>query len=90
MTLHALRRTFGSLLIAIGKDPAYVMAQIGHTNPAMTLGLYAQVMNGSQVDRDRLRALVYGGYLAVDGSGANLDASRTLDGPGGVTSGSAL
>jgi integrase len=72
LTLHALRRTFGSLLIAIGKDPAYVMAQMGHTSPTMTLGLYAQVMNVAEADRDRLRHLVNGGYLAVDGSGGDL------------------
>ncbi len=52
------------------KDPAYVMAQMGHTSPTMTLGLYAQVMNVAEADRDRLRQLVNGGYLAVDGSGA--------------------
>jgi integrase len=75
LTLHALRRTFGSLLIAIGKDPAYVMAQMGHTSPTMTLGLYAQVMNVAEADRDRLRALVDGGDLAVAGSGEALSAT---------------
>jgi integrase len=75
LTLHALRRTFGSLLIAIGKDPAYVMAQMGHTSPTMTLGLYAQVMNVAEADRGRLRALVDGGYLAVAGSGVDLTAT---------------
>jgi integrase len=75
LTLHALRRTFGSLLIALGKDPAYVMAQMGHTSPTMTLGLYAQVMNVSEADRQRLRASVDGGYLAVAGSGSDVTAT---------------
>jgi integrase len=65
LTLHALRRTFASLLIALDKNHAYVMQQMGHTSPAMTLGLYAKVM---EPDRERLRALVEGSYLAVSGS----------------------
>ena len=65
LTLHALRRTFGSLLIAIGRDPAYVMAQMGHTDPTVTLGLYAKVMSVGDDDRERLRALVGGSELTV-------------------------
>ena len=41
---HALRRTFASWLVAEGEDPAYVMAQLGHTDPSMTLGLYARAL----------------------------------------------
>lgn len=41
---HALRRTFASWLIAEGEDVAYVMAQLGHTDPSMTLGIYAKVL----------------------------------------------
>ena len=61
LTLHALRRTFASLLIALGKDPAYVMGQMGHTDPTVTLGLYAKVISVGDEDRDRLRTLVEGG-----------------------------
>jgi hypothetical protein len=31
-------------LFVAGADVPYVMAQIGHTDPKMTLGIYAQVM----------------------------------------------
>jgi integrase len=72
LTLHALRRTFGSLLIAIGRDPAYVMGQMGHTDPTVTLGLYAKVMSVGEGDRERLRALVGGDYLALAGTGGDL------------------
>ena len=41
---HALRRTFASRLIADGEDPAYVMQQLGHSDPKMTLGLYARAL----------------------------------------------
>ncbi|HTA33044.1 MAG TPA: site-specific integrase [Solirubrobacteraceae bacterium] len=75
LTLHALRRTFASLLIAVGKDHAYVMRQMGHTSPTMTLGLYAQVMDTAEANRKALRALVDGGYLAVAGSGSDLSVT---------------
>jgi integrase len=77
LTLHALRRTFASLLIAVGKDHAYVMRQMGHTSPTMTLGLYAQVMDVADANRKALRALVDGGYLAVAGSGDDLTATNS-------------
>ncbi len=75
LTLHALRRTFASLLIALGKDPAYVMGQMGHSDPTVTLGLYAKVMSVGEADRGRLRALVGGGYLALAGTDGDSSAS---------------
>jgi integrase len=60
LTLHGLRRTFCSVLVALGKDPAYVMSQMGHTDPTVTLGIYAQVMRSSDKNRERLAALVGG------------------------------
>jgi len=58
LTLHALRRTCASMLVALGKDPRYVMAQLGHTDPTVTLGIYAQAMTASDRDRERLKELV--------------------------------
>jgi integrase len=57
---HKLRHSFTSLLVALGKDPAYVMAQLGHTDPAFTLRVYTHVMRRDPVERERLRALVEG------------------------------
>jgi integrase len=45
---HALRRTFTSWLIAEGEDVAYVMGQLGHTDPKMTLGLYAKALRSKR------------------------------------------
>jgi integrase len=70
LTLHALRRTCASVLVALGKDPRYVMAQLGHTDPTVTLGIYAQAMTSSDADRERLRLLVEGGDLAGDQRGS--------------------
>ncbi len=66
LTPHGLRRTFGTTLVALGHDAAYVMAQMGHTSPQMTLGLYAKAIRPE--DRERLRALWNGEELALIGT----------------------
>ncbi len=45
---HALRRSFASLLVGFGEDIAYTMAQIGHVDPKMTLGVYAQALQSKR------------------------------------------
>jgi integrase len=69
LTPHSLRRTFISLVLAAGEDPPYVMRQVGHSDPKVTLGIYAQVMLRKDGERERLRALVRG-----KGSSAGLEA----------------
>ena len=44
---------FASWLVAEGADPAYVMAQLGHTDPQMTLGLYAKALKSKRGRRAR-------------------------------------
>ncbi len=58
LTPHSLRRTFASLLFAIGEPPTYVMSQMGHTTPALTLALYAREMNRRDGEHGRLKALI--------------------------------
>jgi integrase len=41
---HSLRRTCISLPLFAGHPVPYVMSQVGHTDPKVTLGLYAQVL----------------------------------------------
>jgi integrase len=64
---HKLRHTFASILVAIGRDPTYVMQQLGHTDPAFTLRVYAHMMRRSEEERERLKALVEGHVWAVNG-----------------------
>ena len=52
ITPHKLRHTFASILVAIGKDPTYVMQQLGHTDPAFTLRVYSHMMRRSEDERD--------------------------------------
>lgn len=60
LTPHSLRRTFASLLFALGEPPTYVMGQMGHTTPGFTLALYVREMNRRDGERQRLKALVAG------------------------------
>jgi integrase len=60
ITPHKLRHTFASILIALGRDPTYVMNQLGHSDPAFTLRVYAHMMRRSPEERERLKALVEG------------------------------
>jgi integrase len=60
ITPHKLRHTFASILVAIDKDPAYVMHQLGHTDPAFTLRVYTHIMRHTTQEREALTALVEG------------------------------
>lgn len=44
VTPHTLRRTFASLCFFAGRDLRWVMGQLGHDDPRMTLAVYAQCM----------------------------------------------
>ena len=60
LTPHKLRHTFASMLVAVGSDPVHVMSQLGHTDPAFSLRVYAHAMRHDGDERERLRALVEG------------------------------
>jgi integrase len=86
LTPHALRRTFASVLFALGRELPYVMAQLGHSDPKMTLSVYARVMMGGDEERDQLRALVGGSSNGLTAKslraedGADGDRVRAADG----------
>jgi integrase len=61
LTPHSQRRTFASLLYAIGEPPTVVMAEMGHTTPGLALRIYARVMRHGENERAKLAALVEGG-----------------------------
>jgi len=60
LTPHSLRRTFASILVAVGNDPTYVMGQLGHTDPGLTLRIYSRQMRRHDGERERLQSLVKG------------------------------
>ena len=52
VTPHTLRRTFASMALMAGRDPRWVMGQLGHSDARLTLSVYAQVMQRQRVDGD--------------------------------------
>ncbi|HEY4451806.1 MAG TPA: site-specific integrase [Solirubrobacteraceae bacterium] len=60
VTPHKLRHTFASILVALGWDPASVMAALGHADPRLTLRVYTHLMRRSNAERRTLAALVAG------------------------------
>jgi integrase len=71
LTPHSLRRTFASVLYALGESPPVVMAEMGHTSPALALRIYAQAMRRGEEETARLRALVEGADWANTGERAD-------------------
>ncbi len=58
ITPHSLRRTYISLMLEAGENPRVVMAQVGHTDPTLTLRIYAQVMKRREHSaRERIDAI---------------------------------
>jgi integrase/recombinase XerC len=64
LTPHGLRRSFASLLYGIGEPPPVVMQEMGHTDPALALSIYAHAMRRDEGENERLRALIEGADLA--------------------------
>ena len=58
VTPHTLRRTYASLCFFAGRDPRYVMSQIGHADARLTLQVYAQCMERRRVDSDLVWSLM--------------------------------
>jgi integrase len=48
VTFHALRHTFASILIAQGRDAAFVADQLGHQDPSFTWRTYVHLFRAAQ------------------------------------------
>jgi integrase len=75
VTAHKLRHTFASILFVRGVDPPTVMQQLGHTDAAFTLRVYAHAMRRNEDAKERLKALVNGLDWAPLGTGDALQAA---------------
>jgi integrase len=53
VTLHALRHTYGSLLLADGAPVKHVSDQMGHANPLITLQVYQKVLRATSATATR-------------------------------------
>jgi integrase len=80
VTPHGLRRTFASVLYALGTDPGEVMDEMGQTDPELALGVYRQSMRRHDGDKEHLRALVEGESFGSFGSAAEIEPAADLAG----------
>jgi integrase len=60
ITPHSLRRTYASVLVALGEDVGHVMDSLGHTDAGFTLSVYRKAMKRRDGQREQLQALVNG------------------------------
>ncbi len=58
LRLHDARHTFASLALASGKSVTWVASQLGHSNPELTLRVYAHALREEETD---LSFLDFGG-----------------------------
>jgi hypothetical protein len=68
LTPQSLRRTYASLLYAVGESPVYVRARSGTRDATLTLNYYAREMDRRDGEPERLKALVDGRELVATGS----------------------
>ena len=58
---HALRHTRASTLLARGRNIREVAERLGHSNPELTLRVYAHLMPGAGKETARVLDLMFGG-----------------------------
>jgi len=63
LTPHSLRRTYASVLFALGRTAPEVMEQLGHADPKLTLRIYARAMRRATDESERLELLAFGRRL---------------------------
>jgi hypothetical protein len=54
ITPHSMRRTWATFAASIGRDPKWIAAQIGHTDPQFTFSVYQQVATRRFIDEQAI------------------------------------
>lgn len=54
ITPHSMRRTWATFAASIGRDPKWIAAQIGHTDPQFTFSVYQQVAPRRFIDEQAI------------------------------------
>src|SRR5262249_49150293 len=70
VTLHSLRHTHASMLIASGMDILTVSRRLGHSSPTITLSVYGHLIHGTDDRAAQIMEAAFGnGSNLVAGSG---------------------
>ncbi|MGA2013215.1 MAG: tyrosine-type recombinase/integrase [Solirubrobacteraceae bacterium] len=54
ITPHSMRRSWATFAASIGRDPKWIAAQIGHTDPQFTFSVYQQVATRRYIDEQAI------------------------------------
>jgi integrase len=70
VTLHSLRHTHASMLIASGMDILTISRRLGHSSPTITLGVYGHLIHGTDDRAAQIMEAAFGnGSNSVAASG---------------------
>src|SRR6516164_8274123 len=77
ITLHSLRHTHASMLIAAGMDILTISRRLGHANPTITLSVYGHLIHGTDNRAAQIMDQVFGnGSKRVADSGGRPENTR--------------
>jgi integrase len=66
VTLHSLRHTHASMLIASGMDILTVSRRLGHSSPTITLGIYGHLVHGTDDRAAQIMDAALGSKMVAD------------------------
>jgi integrase len=65
LRFHDLRHTYASATISAGVDVVYLSKQLGHTDPSVTLDIYADLFEAREKAEASKKALEASGYSGL-------------------------
>jgi integrase len=66
MTLHSLRHTHASILIASGVDILTISRRLGHSSPTITLSVYGHLIHGTDDRAAQVMDAAFGSKMVAD------------------------
>jgi integrase len=66
ITLHSLRHTHASMLIASGMDILTISRRLGHASPTITLGTYGHIIHGADDQAAKIMDQAFGSKAVAD------------------------
>ena len=66
VTLHSLRHTHASMLIASGMDILTISRRLGHSSPTITLGIYGHLVHGTDDRAAQIMDVALGSNSVAD------------------------
>src|SRR5215467_12400014 len=69
VTLHSLRHTHASMLIASGLDILTISRRLGHSSPTITLGVYGHLVHGTDDKAAQVMDAAFGSKMVAGSDG---------------------